>query len=276
MGRLVRFLNAAFIQAKSAGYDGLLQKTDSRIKVLFLIIFVVIISLKKDITSELVIGLFLLVLCLTSRLALASLYKRILLLGFVFGFLMSLPCTLNLLLPGRIILSLFTFPYPVSLMGHSLPETIGITREGASLCLLLTLRVVNSLTVSFLVLSTTPFSEIMRTLKMVRVPDAFLLIVTLTYKYALILLQTAENMFLAKKSRVAVGIRGHEGRAWAANRMALIFKKTQLTYEEVYRAMGARAFSGTVKLPAGYGNEKRLSRPVGLLLLAAGLFFLWI
>ena len=272
---LVYLLKTAFMQSESAGYNGLLQKTDARVKVLFLVFFMVIISLKKDIPSELMIGLFLFFLSLASRLHLFYLYKRVLSLGFLFGFLVSLPCIFNPILPGRIILPLYAFNTPLRFMSYHIPQTIGITWEGLALSLLLFLRVVNSLTLSFLVLSTTPFPEIMRALKMFRVPDGFLLIITLSYKYGLILLKTTEDMFLAKKSRLAGGIRGAEGRAWAADRMALLFRKTQLTYEEVFRAMEARGFSGYVRLPARRGS-RTMTWPIGLTLLAAGLFFLWI
>ena len=117
----------------------------------------------------------------------------------------------------------------------------------------LTLRVFNSVTLSLLVLYTTPFTEIIRALKMFRAPDAFLVIINMTYKYIFIFAKTVEDMHLAKKSRALGEVSGGEARRWIAGRIALIFRKTQTRCEEIYKAMISRGFSGEVVL-RGFGK----------------------
>jgi ABC-type multidrug transport system fused ATPase/permease subunit len=108
----------------------------------------------------------------------------------------------------------------------------------------LTSRVVNSLSVTFLVLYTTSFTEIVRGLKLFRVPDAMVMVILLTYKYLFVLVRLVEEMHLARKARLA----GEESRSdttrWAAGRMGMLFLRTQMRCEDINKGMLARGFSG--------------------------------
>src|SRR5208283_84933 len=98
-----------------------------------------------------------------------------------------------------------------------------------------------------LVISTTTFPSLVKALKVFRVPDVFLMVLTLTYKYIFIFAGTIEDMYLAKRSRLARRTNGVDGRMWVAGRIAFIFKKTQLRCEEVFKAMLARGFSDDMR-----------------------------
>ncbi|HCL81534.1 MAG TPA: hypothetical protein DHW81_04680 [Nitrospiraceae bacterium] len=140
---------------------------------------------------------------------------------------------------------------------------------------MLTLRVINSVSLSFLVLYTTPFADIIRALKVFKVPDAVLMIITLTYKYIFIFAKTIEDMHLAKKSRTVGGINNKEAREWIAGRIAFMFKKSRQRCEDVFNAMIARGFSDTVAI---YGFKKMDKRDAaaGCVLFSAGIIFLWV
>jgi energy-coupling factor transporter transmembrane protein EcfT len=152
---------------------------------------------------------------------------------------------------------------------------IGFTREGASVVAMLTLRVLNSLSVSFLILYTTPFPEIIKALKVLKVPDTFLIIISLAYKYIFIFARTVTDMHLAKKSRLIGEVNRAEARNWVAGRIAFLFKKTQLKCDDVFKAMIGRGFSGEIKL---YRYQKITGRDwiLGLFLFTLGLLFLWV
>jgi energy-coupling factor transporter transmembrane protein EcfT len=151
---------------------------------------------------------------------------------------------------------------------YHIPQVIGITDSGLSLVSLLTLRVLNSLSVSFLILYTTPFAEIVKALKVFRVPDTFLIIISMTYKYIFTFAHIVSDMYLAKKARLACGNGRKEAREWIVGRIAYVFKKTQIECEEVFKAMNARGFSGEIRL---YHYRKVTGREwaTGLCLLAA-------
>src|SRR5208283_3021912 len=118
-----------------------------------------------------------------SRVNVADFYKRVFFLGFFFGFAVALPASLNTITGGEVVMRLVELPKPYDFLGYHIPRLIGITRQGITGVMMLTLRVANSVALSLLVISTTPFPSLVRALKVLRVPDVFLMILTLTYKY---------------------------------------------------------------------------------------------
>ena len=189
------------------------------------------------------------VLVALSRLNLFVFYRRVIFLGFVFGFLIALPSSLNVVTSGEIVIPLVRLSRAYDFWIYHLPEWIGITRQGAEGVALLTMRVMNSAALSLLVIYTTPFEAVIRALKSLRVPDAFLVIITLSYKYMFIFAKTIEDIHLAKKSK-AIDVDNAEVRSWIAGRMAFLFGKVRGRCEEVFAAMLARGFSGDIRLHA--------------------------
>ncbi|MGD0280777.1 MAG: energy-coupling factor transporter transmembrane component T [Dissulfurispiraceae bacterium] len=245
-------IKAGYVEWEPALTRGLLQKVDSRVKVFFLLFFICLISFKQTINAEAGIAAVLFALAVLSRLNIANFYKRVFFFGFVFGFLVALPASLNIITRGEIMALLIELPKPYDFWGYHIPQQIGITRQGIAGVTMLTLRVSNSVALSLLVIATTPFHEVVKSFKVLRVPGVFLMILTLTYKYIFIFTRTVEEMYLSKKSRMAGRTSGAEGRAWVAGRMAFIFRKTQLRCEEVFKAMLARGFSADIRF---YGHR---------------------
>jgi cobalt/nickel transport system permease protein len=241
-------LKESYTQWELASKKSFFHELDTRIKVVFWLIFIVIISLKKDIIPELDIFVALLVLSSLSRVNLINFYKKIFLLGFLFGFLIALPSALNVVTNGKVLIPIIRLSKAHDFWVYHIPEVIGFTREGFSVVALLTLRVLNSLSASFLILHTTPFPEIVKALKVLRVPDSFLMIISLAYKYIFIFASVAADMHLAKKSRLAGEVNREEARNWMAGRIAFLFKKTQSKCDDVFKAMTGRGFSGEIKL----------------------------
>ncbi len=238
-------IKTTYVQWDAANRKGFLQGIDARVKVLFLILFIFIVSFKKTVAPQLSLCLFFFILVLLSRLNPFSFYGRVLFFGFFSGFLVTLPSSLNIITPGDMIVPLIHLSSPHQFWVYHIPETIGITRQGMAGVVQLTMRIINSLSLSFLIIHTTPFPEIMRALKSLRVPDPFLMIITLSYKYIFVFAKTLEDIHLARKGRT-VDFKGTEGRQWIAGRMAFLLRKTQIRCEEVFQAMLARGFSGEV------------------------------
>jgi cobalt ECF transporter T component CbiQ len=266
-------LRTGFIQWETAARPGFLQGLDARIKVLFLLLFIVLVSLKKTVPSEGAIGLFLLGLALVSRIDLWGFYRRVFVLTFFFGLLLSLPSACNILTPGEIVVPLVRLETIRTLGGATLPAEIGLTAEGLRKVALLSLRVMNSLTVSFLVLATTPFMEFMKALKILRVPDVFLLTIALTYKYIFIFASIVYDMHLARKSRLTGVEKGGETRRWTAGRIAFMYHKSRQRCEEVFKAMTARGLADALKLRGLPPLSRRDWLAAAGVLLAAILFY---
>jgi cobalt ECF transporter T component CbiQ len=275
INHLAGMIKRGYMPSETLSKNGLFQKIDPRIKVLFLIFFIVIVSLKKDLLSELYVLIFVFTLVLLSRLKVVTFYRRVLFFGFIFGFLIALPSALNLITKGEIIFPIAKLSRPHDFWIYHVPAEIGVTREGMLGVAMLTTRVINSLSVSFLVLYTTPVPEIVRALKILRVPDTFLIIITLCYKYIFLFSKTVEDMYLAKKGRMMREDSNRKAREWIAGRLAFIFRKTQLRCEEVFKAMVGRGFSDTIKL-YGFRRMKATDWASGAFLFSMGLLFLLI
>jgi cobalt ECF transporter T component CbiQ len=272
---LADVIKTGYIQWETASQNDFLQKIDARVKVLFLLSYVVIVSLKRDIVVQGIIGVLVFVLALIARLNLIDLYKRVFFWGFIFGFLVALPSAFNVVTPGEILLPLLELSKNYHLWVYQIPQEIGITKQGVDGVLMLTSRVMNSLALSLLVSYTTPFTEIIRALRMLKVPDSFLIIFTLSYKYIFIFAKTAEDMHLAKKSRLAGHVNNAEARRWIAGRFAFLFKKTQLRCEEIFKAMVGRGFSDNVRLH-GFRKLNLRDWSTGIALCLIGALLLWI
>ena len=273
MKSLSEMIMKGFIQVGQETVKGFFQNLDPRLKVLFLVFFVVIVSLKKDIVPEVAIALFMALMVALSRMDFLRFYSRILGLTFFFGFLVVFPSAFNVITPGEIIIHVATLSQAYDFWIYHIPREIGFTRQGIEGVVMLCLRVMNSLTISLLVIYTTPFHKIIKALQIFRVPDTFLLIITLSYKYIFVFAKTVENMYLARKSRLVGMVKNDETRMWIAGRIAFLFRKTMARYEEVYRAMVARGFTEEVKL-SDLGALRRLDKYTGGVFLFTGIVFL--
>lgn len=243
-----RLLQEIFVQWDIASRCGRLQLLDARVKVLFWVLLLMIISFKSTVYSLACIAGMIAMLTLGARVGPGHVYGKVLPLTFFFGVLLSAPSMLNIFAPGTLVFPLITLQGPVSVLTITIPQQIGVTEEGLTICLRLVLRVFASLSLSILMLSVTPFPEIIRALKLFHVPDFLLLILTLTGKYIYLFAQTVLDMYRAMKVRLVLGISSADFRVWSTGRMATIFRKTQMRADDIYRAMLCRGFSGEIRL----------------------------
>lgn len=270
---LSKYILTSYIEWETASQTGVFQKIDSRIKIFFLIYFIVIVSLLKSLTSEILLGTFIMLFVIFSRLPLFQFYKKIFITGGIFGFLIPLPSALNIFTPGELLLPLLHLPNIFIPFASS--EVIGITREGFLGVLMIYCRVINSLSITFLVFYTTPFSEMMRGIGIFRIPEAIVMVIALTYKYLFLFVKMIQEMHLARKARYIGGEKRSAMRSWVAGRIVFIFQRSQRRFEEVYRAMVSRGFTGKVNNPLPKALRKRdlLS---GIFIIIVGIIFLLI
>ena len=273
INHLAGVIRNGYAQWEFSSQKGFFQGIDARVKVLFLLFFILIVSLKREVLPETCICFFVFVLILLSRLNILRVYKRVLFLGLVFGFLIALPSAFNVITKGETVLPIAKLPKPYTFWVYHLPADIGITREGIHTVAMLTVRVINSLSLSFLVLYTTPFHEIIRALKVLKAPDSFLIIITLCYKYILIFSKTVEDMHLAKKNRIVRKLSHAEARQWITGRMAFLFRKARLRCEDVFKAMIGRGFSDSIKF-YGFRKMRMADWYAAIFLFLAGFLFL--
>jgi cobalt/nickel transport system permease protein len=221
----------AFYAEYLAKENGLLQKLDPRIKILALLPLIVIAALARRLSV--VAGLFVLALALAvlSKIPLSTLAKRVWLGVITFTGLISLPALF--LTPGRVV--------------YSLPLTgWAMTEQGLRAAAYLVMRAETAATFSVLFVLCTPWSKVLKALRVLRVPVVLVVILGMTYRYIFLLLRNAHDMFTSRRSRMVGRLDGRQQRQAAAASAGVLMSKTMQLSGDVYLAMRSRGFQGEV------------------------------
>ncbi len=245
LARIIQLNNQQLYTSKKKIF---LSKISVKTRLLIFLSFILLISISASIRFEILIGAVILFSNILTSDNLLTLYKRVLLFTFLFGFIIALPSALNLINKGEVILPVFKLPREYNFWIYHIPAVIGFTEVGIKGMNLLIFRVFNSISLSFLLVYTTSFNEIIKGLKMFRIPDSFLMIITLTYLYIIILSNSVLESYLAMKARVIGRMNNKEVRRLVAGRITHIFKMSRRHFEKTYQAMLSRGYAGEVAL----------------------------
>jgi cobalt/nickel transport system permease protein len=131
---------------------------------------------------------------------------------------------------------------------YNIPENIGVTEDGIKIVSLLFLRVLNSVSFALLIVFTTSFPAFVKSIKIIGVPDTFLMIISLAFKYIFLLSRTIEETYFALKSRLVSNIKNSNIRKLVGGLIFVIFKRSMTNYENTYYAMVSRGYSGKIIL----------------------------
>ncbi len=241
-------MKSMYLQSENSSGSNPVRKLHSDSKLISLIFLVTSVSFVRNPVSLIIVSVFIFILYLTSGLNVILMYRRILFLSFLFGFIVVLPATLNIFTPGRIILPLITFNGPASIAGYKIPGVIGLTDAGIKILVIIFFRIVDSVSFALFIVSTTPFADFIKSLRLLRVPGTFLMIISLAYKYIFILSRTIEDTYLAVRSRLAGRIRNKSVRNLVGGRIFYIFRKSAQIHQGTYHAMVSRGYTGSVSL----------------------------
>jgi cobalt ECF transporter T component CbiQ len=142
---------------------------------------------------------------------------------------------MNGITPGRDLLVLWHDPH------------LSITRPGALMAGVLTLRVGVAVTFALLLMLTTRWSELLQALEALFVPRLFLNVLAMTYRYLAVTLQTASEVFTARRSRTVGAATNKEGRSFVGLSIGALFGKSLAMADEVHSAMLSRGFRGEMR-----------------------------
>jgi len=223
-------LERALFAEEISTRPGLFQSLDPRVKIISVLALLISVSLSRNLLVIAGIYLLTLIFGLASSISAGFFIKRVWL---------ALP-----FFTGMIILpALFITPGPALL---HLPLGLVITSTGLTTSLFLLLRVSTSVSLTLLLILTTPWNVVLSALTVLHVPDVFILILGMTYRYIYLLLHTANDMFLSRKSRVVGHVDGAEDRRMMAAISGTLLSKSLNMSSEVYLAMQSRGFRGTM------------------------------
>jgi cobalt/nickel transport system permease protein len=149
-----------------------------------------------------------------------------------------LTATLNLITPGHIAVPLGTW------FGTS----VGLTVEGLESAGLIVMRVAVSISLAVLLTLTTPWQRLLAALRSLFLPTMVIMVLAMAYRYLFLLLTAVGDMYTARRARTVGTDRDlATSRRFVAASAGALFGKAHTLSEEVYMAMVARGYTGTVR-----------------------------
>jgi len=211
--------------------NGLLQRLDPRVKLLGFLGLIVATAASRRLEVIGAVFALSLVLAMLSQVPLRTLLIRVWAGAFAFTGLIALPALF--LTPGRPVTRL-------PLLGWV------VTAQGVRGAAYLLSRVETTATLSILLVLCTPWTHVLKALRVLRVPVVLVVTLGMTYRYILLTIAAAEEMFESRRSRMVGRLAPKDGRRLAMATAGVLLSKTMQLSADVYLAMQSRGFRGEV------------------------------
>ena len=231
LASFVSALEHAFYAEELAKKNGVLQKLDPRVKIAAILPLIVIAALARRFWVIAVLFAIAVGVATLSAVPLGTLAKRVWLGVLTFTGLISLPALF--LTPGQAI-------YTLPLLGWI------VTAQGLRAATYLIMRAETAATFSVLLVLCTPWSNLLKAFRVLRLPIVLVVILGMTYRYIFLLLRNAHDMFTSRKSRMVGRLDGRQQRRAATASAGVLISRTLQLSGDVYSAMRSRGFQGEV------------------------------
>lgn len=246
LGDITHNIEQAVFTEENARRDAFLQSFDPRLKLVLFGGLIVATSLAHNVVTVALIYVFTLALAFLSRIPFDFFVKRVWLGIPFFAGIVVIPSLF--LVPGTPLISL-TVPATTIVITISLQAAMG--------ALLFITRVGTSVSLAVLLVITTPWADLLKALSVLHVPEVFVLILGMTYRYIFLFLRTLDNMLLSRQSRTVGATSGGEQRQWIVASIGVLLGKSFQMSNEVYQAMLSRGFGGHVRTFDDYRMKPR-------------------
>jgi cobalt/nickel transport system permease protein len=128
---------------------------------------------------------------------------------------------------------------------------LNLTSEGLNRGAGLVLRSFAAVGFMILLINTTPFDQILKALRWLKVPGLFVLLLSFFYRYLYLLWDERERMQRARDLRYFGG-RWYQQLALTGNLAASLFLRSYERAERVQKAMSSRGWDGNFRRPGGW------------------------
>ena len=245
MGALC-FLKESVFSDEYASRNGFLQSIDPRIKLITFVFFLLTVLF----THSIIVSLCLYALCLAltyfSKIDLGFFLKRTWIFIPLFSLFIATPALFSVFTPGDAIAAF-------KILGLKLI----ITRQGLSGAILFVARVIASVSFAVLLSITTKHFELLKVLRIFKVPQIFVTILGMCYRYIYLFMEVVENTYLAIKSRVGRKVHYKKGQHIVAWNIASLWYRSYQLNEAVYSAMLSRGYNGEPVVLNGFRARPR-------------------
>lgn len=230
---LLDVLQHASDAERLAAGAGLLQRLDPRVKTLGLLALVLTAVFVQSLLALAGIFTVAVALALLSRIRLWRLARQVWFGVLFFTGLIALPALV--MVPGEALVHLPLLDWTVTWQGaRSAAFLLGRAETAATLVLLLVL--------------TTPWPHLLKSLRSLGVPLVLVAILGMTYRYIFVLLTTATSMLEARRSRLLGRLSGPLRRRVAISSLVVLLDQALHLGSEVHLAMLARGYRGELHL----------------------------
>jgi cobalt/nickel transport system permease protein len=229
-------LEQALFAEEIARLPGFLQRLDPRVKVISVLALLLAVSFSHSLVVIAGLYAFSLLLAYASQVPMDFFVKRVWLFMPFFTGIVAIPAIFSFITPGTPLVTLWSSPM------------VAITAQGVRTALFLLLRVGTSVAYAVLLVVCTPWNTLLKAFSVLRVPQVFILVLGMTHRYIFLLLHTANDMFLARQSRVVGQMSSADHRRWISASMGVLLSKSFHLSNEVYLAMLSRGYRGQARV----------------------------
>ena len=241
-------IEQAIFSEENARKPGFLQRRDPRAKLLAFIALIVGVGISRDWFVLAVLYAVVLVAAALSAIDMGLFVKRVWLGMGLFSAIVILP-------------SIFFIGSDALVQIPLGPFDLSIYREGLAAAGIFVLRVCTCVSLAILLILTTKWADVLKSLRVLHVPNVFVLVLAMTYRYIFLVLHTANGMFLARKSRIVARTSGKEQRWWIVSSLGVLMSRSFRMSEDVYQAMLARGFKNEMYTLDDYRMRSRRLAP---------------
>jgi len=226
----VNFLKDSIFAEEYALANGFLQSLDPRVKIITFLLLILQAILISSVATLFLLYAFCLFLALISKINLGSFLKRTWIFIPLFSLFIALPAIFS---PGESLLSW-------QMMGAK----FSITHQGINAAVIFIMRVIICESFVILLSLTTKHFEQLKALRIFKIPQIFIMVLGMCYRYVYLFMEIIQNTFLAIKSRVGLGVQYQKGQNIVAWNIASLWNRSVGFNEEVYKAMLSRGYQG--------------------------------
>ncbi len=212
-----------------AAAGGILQRVDPRVKLAGLLGLVIVVASAHRLPVIAALFIIALILAFLSRISIAKLCIWIWTPVLFFTGTIAAPALF--LTPGT----------PLFLWGRLVLSSQGLRSAAFLFC-----RAETAATLSALLVLTTPWPWVLKSLRIFKFPMVLVAILGMAYRYIFVILQTALDMFESRKSRTVGVMEQAERRRLAASAIGVLLSKSFDLSGDVHLAMQSRGFQGEI------------------------------
>ncbi|TAM38218.1 cobalt ECF transporter T component CbiQ [bacterium] len=236
MGAL-SFLKDSIFAQDYAQQSGFLQQLDPRIKSITFLLFIIQVLFARSIPALFFLYGLSIILALASRINLGFFLKRTWVFIPLFALFIAIPSLFSKFTPGEALTAW-------NILGIKLI----ITRQGLAAGLTFIMRVAASVSFAVLLTITTWHFELLKTLRVFKIPQVFVMTLGICYRYIYLFVGMIEDTYRAIKSRVGTAVYYKSGQSIVAWNIAFLWSRSLKLNEEVYSAMLSRGYTGEARV----------------------------